>query len=269
MSFDSLLAVARSIAAEASELIMDGLDRPRNIDFKGRTDLVTDIDRESESLIKERIQTAFPEHAILAEETGRKTGSEDTEYLWVIDPLDGTTNYVHGYPSFAVSIGVLHRGKPVAGVVVEMPAKLTSYAQKGGGAFCDDQPIKVSRTSALSHALLVTGFAYEHGEKWQANMELFKTLTDKTQGVRRLGAAAVDICHVARGVVDGFWEFDLHPWDTAAGVVIAREAGATISRMDGSPFSIHDKQILVTNGKLHDPMLEHLSGVNHQPAEGI
>jgi len=251
---DDLLQAAVESAIAASHIIMDALDSPQVADFKGKTDLVTETDHRSEKKIKSILKSSFPEHSFLAEESGEEATSSD--YLWIIDPLDGTTNFVHGYPSFGVSIGLYHQNTPQIGVVLEMPHAILYSAIKGEGAWCDGQPISCSTISVLENSLLVTGFGYEHGENWEKNMLLFKSFTDKTQGVRRLGAAAVDLCHVAAGKVDGFWEFDLHPWDTAAGFIIAREAGAIVTQMDGSDYSIYNNNILVTNPILHDKMVK-------------
>ena len=241
--------VAVRAGKSAAELILSALDKPRVPDYKGKTDLLTKTDKESEQLICDIIHKEFPKHGILAEESGSSFPNAD--YQWIVDPLDGTTNFVHGYPSFAVSIGVLYQGRPIVGVVLELPSNRLFSAIRGKGATCNGDSIQVSEVTALNNSLLVTGFGYEHDEKWKANMRLFQKLTDLTQGVRRLGAASVDLCHVAMGIVDGFWEFDLHPWDTAAGMLILTEAGGTVTRMDGKPFSIYDDNILATNGALH------------------
>jgi len=222
------------------------------VDYKGTTDLVTNIDREVESIIIEKINSHFPDHTILAEESGLNQKAPD--YLWVIDPLDGTTNFVHGYPSFGVSIGLLIKGIPSLGVVMELPSKNLYSAYKGNGAYKNGKPINVSKNSNITKCLLATGFPYDHGERWKANMRLFEFFTDETQGVRRLGAASVDLCHLACGYIDGFWELDLKPWDTAAGIVIVSESGGKISRMDGNKYSIYDNQILASNGIIHDDL---------------
>ncbi len=194
----------------------------------------------------------------------------NSEYQWIIDPLDGTTNFVHGYPSFGISIGILHNYEPICGIVKELPANKTYSAIKKKGAFCDNQPISVSSVISLEHSLLVTGFGYEHGEKWSANMELFKQFTDITQGVRRLGAAAIDLCHVATGKVDGYWEFDLQPWDSTAGILIVKEAGGKVTKMDGNKYSINHPQLLATNGKIHGKMLKITNPViNNLKSQGI
>ncbi len=244
----------------AAEYIRRSSDKVLEIDYKGATDLVTEVDHNSEQIITDRIRTVYPHHQILAEESGWSALKSD--YLWVIDPLDGTTNFVHGYPSYAVSIGIFFQRQPVVAVIVELPAGNTYTASVGKGAFCNGQSISVSRTTEMRKSLLVTGFGYHHGRKWEKNMGLFKHLTDITQGVRRLGAAAVDLAHVASGKADGFWEYDLHPWDTAAGLLLVTEAGGCISRFDGSAYSIFDDQILASNGLLHNILQEELEREN-------
>ena len=253
---ESILKLATEAAVSASHIIMDGLGVPRKADHKGRTNLVTDIDRKSEQIIKSKIRAQFPDHDILAEESEKEIMGSD--YCWFIDPLDGTTNFIHGYPSFAVSIALFYKNVPLIGVVVEMPDIKIYTAIKDKGAWCEEQSIFCSETPTLEKSLLVTGFGYQHGENWESNMKLFKHFTDTTQGVRRLGAAAVDLCHVASGKVDGFWEFDLKPWDTAAGILIAAEAGAIVSRLDGSDYSIFDDQILASNGSVHKEMIDQI-----------
>ena len=198
----------------------------------------------------------FPDHGFLAEESG--SSLPEAEYRWIIDPLDGTTNFVHDYPSFGVSIGILKNEEPIVACVVELPVRNIYTAIKGQGAFCNNVAISVSDVDDLEKSLYVTGFGYEHGERWERNMILFKRFTVIGQGVRRLGAAAVDLCHIASGKVDGFWEFDLHPWDTAAGILIVKEAGGMVTNMDGSTYSIFNNEILATNGLIHQKMVDQL-----------
>lgn len=253
MDYNSLLTCAINAANSAGQHIIDALNHPRSVAHKGRADLVTETDKLSERTIIQYISEAFPSHSILAEESGQN--SLESEYLWIVDPLDGTTNFIHGFPSFGVSIGCMFQDDPVIGVVLELPSNYCYTAIKGQGAFKDNSPIHVSDTADLSQSLLVTGFGYNHGDKWHANMDLFKAFTDITQGVRRLGAASIDLCHVASGMLDGFWELDLHPWDTAAGILIVKEAGGFVTKMDGTDFSIYDKQILASNGSIHESMI--------------
>ena len=223
--------------------------------FKAKTDLVTDTDLSSEELITNIIKNKYPDHNILAEESGL-IDSHLSEYTWIIDPLDGTTNFVHNYPSYAVSIALIHKNKPIVGVVIEMPLMNIYYATINSAAYCNNKIIGCSKTDKLILSLLVTGFSYNHNENWNLNIEYFKKFTDITQGVRRLGSAAVDLCHTAIGHVDGFWEFDLKPWDVAAGVLIAKRAGANISKLNGDKYSIYDDEILVTNGLIHQDMIK-------------
>ncbi|XP_060192134.1 phosphatase IMPL1, chloroplastic-like isoform X1 [Lycium barbarum] len=219
-----LLQVVEVAAKTGAQVVMDAVNKPRNVTYKGLTDLVTDTDKSSEVAILEVVRKNFPDHLILGEEGGI-IGDSSSDYLWCIDPLDGTTNFAHGYPSFAVSVGVLFRGKPAAAAVVEQ-------------------------------SLLVTGFGYDHDDPWATNIELFKEFTDVSRGVRRLGAAAVDMCHVALGIAEAYWEYRLKPWDMAAGVLIVEEAGGTVSCMDGGRFSVFDRSVLVSNGLLPAKLLE-------------
>jgi myo-inositol-1(or 4)-monophosphatase len=250
---DDYLAVAVDASIAASHIIMDALEKPRVANHKGKTDLVTKTDLHSEKIIKSIIRASYPDHDLLAEESEKE--SSKSEFLWIIDPLDGTTNFVHGYPSFAVSIGLFFQNKPLIATVLEMPNTKLYTAIKNEGAWCEGRAITCSQTDSIKSSLLVTGFGYEHGELWNRNMTLFKYFTDKSHGVRRLGAAAVDLCHVASGKVDGYWEFDLKPWDSAAGILIAQEAGCVLSQMDGSDYSIYGDNILVANPKIHREMV--------------
>ena len=251
---NQIFQTANSAIEKATQIVMEAYNLPKVTEYKGKTDLVTQTDRQSEEIIINEIQKAFPKHGIIAEESD--STNNESEYQWIIDPLDGTTNFVHEYPSFGISIGVMHKDEFICGIVKELPANRTYSAIKGKGAFCDGKQIHVSDVNTLDQSLLVTGFGYEHGKKWSANIELFKQFTDITQGVRRLGAAAIDLCHVACGKVDGYWEFDIKPWDTTAGVLIVQEAGGKVTKMDGSKYSIHHPQILATNGKIHSEMLK-------------
>ena len=250
---DDYLVVAVEAAIAASHIIMEALEKPRVANHKGKTDLVTETDLHSENIIKSIIRASYPDHDLLAEESEKESSQSD--FLWIIDPLDGTTNFVHGYPSFAVSIGLFFQNKPLIAVVLELPNTKLYTAIKDEGAWYEGEPFTCSQTDSIEKSLLLTGFGYEHGDLWERNMALFKYFTDKTQGVRRLGAAAVDLCHVASGKVDGFWEFDLKPWDSAAGILIAQEAGCVVSQMDGSDYSIYDNNILVANPKIHREMI--------------
>ena len=244
-------------AKTASDLIIKSPRREIKT-YKAHTDLVTETDLASEKVISNIIKSKYPDHNVLAEESGLLE-SHSSDYTWVIDPLDGTTNFVHNYPSYAVSIALVNNGVPIVGVVIEMPLMNIYYATINSPAYCNNNIINCSNTNKLILSLLVTGFSYDHNDNWAFNMKLFKEFTDITQGVRRLGAAAIDFCHTAIGHVDGFWEFDLNPWDVAAGILIANQAGAKVSKLNGDKYSIYDKEVLVTNGHIHQDMINVIS----------
>ncbi|KAL9456553.1 hypothetical protein AB3S75_005727 [Citrus x aurantiifolia] len=274
-----LIQVVESAAKTGAEVVMDAVNKPHNITYKGLTDLVTDTDKASEAAVLEVVQKNFADHLILGEEGG-VIGDSSSDYLWCIDPLDGTTNFAHGYPSFAVSVAVLFQGNPAAASVVEFVGgpmcwnTRTFSATAGGGAFCNGQKIHASQIDKVEQSLLVTGFGYDHDDAWATNIELFKEFTDISLGVRRLGAAAVDMCHVALGIVEAYWEYRLKPWDVGAGVLIVEEAGGAVSCMDGGKFCVFDRSVLVSNGALHAKLLERIApateklkskGINFSP----
>ncbi|ERN14805.1 hypothetical protein AMTRI_Chr02g255390 [Amborella trichopoda] len=263
LSANQLLELVEAAAKTGAQVVMEAVNKPRSITYKGTTDLVTDTDKRSELAILEVVRDNFNDHLILGEEGGL-IGNTSSDYLWCIDPLDGTTNFAHGYPSFAVSVGVLFRGRPAAAAVVEFVGgpmcwnTRTFSAATGGGAFCNGKRIHVSATDQVEQSLLVTGFGYEHDDAWATNIDLFKEFTDISRGVRRLGAAAVDMCHVALGIVEAYWEYRLKPWDMAAGVLIVEEAGGSVTCMDGGNFCVFDRSVLVSNGALHGKLLERI-----------
>lgn len=257
---EKFLDVAVEAALASSNLIMEALDKPRVIRKKGKTDLVTKTDNASERLIISILKSSFPKHNILAEESGEDFHNSD--FLWVIDPLDGTTNFVHRYAPFAISIGLYYKMNPLVGVVLEMPNLKLYSAIKSEGVWCEGKNILCSSTSDLIDSLLTTGFGYNHGELWEKNMILFKHFTRKTQGVRRLGAASIDICHVADGKIDAFWEYDLRPWDTAAGILIAKEAGCIVSNLKGNNYDLlKDNNIIVSNPNLYEKFLNEIKSI--------
>jgi myo-inositol-1(or 4)-monophosphatase len=228
---------------------------------KGRPgDLVTAADKASEAVILEILHRHFPHHSILAEESG-KIGNQDNEFLWAIDPLDGTTNYAHQYPFFAVSIGLLINGVSQVGVIYDPLHDELFRAAAGLGATRNRRPIQVSETSELYKSLLVTGFAYDRRETSDNNYAEFCHLTHLTQGVRRSGAASIDLAHVACGRVDGYWERGLAPWDMAAGIIILQEAGGKVTAYDGTELHIDSGRILATNGYIHDILSRELTQV--------
>ncbi|XP_027088993.2 phosphatase IMPL1, chloroplastic isoform X1 [Coffea arabica] len=260
-----LLQVVQTAAETGAKVVMDTVNKPRTIAYKiGLSDLVTDTDKMSEAAILDVVRNNFQDHLILGEEGGL-IGDSSSDYLWCIDPLDGTTNFAHGYPSFSVSVAVLFRGKPAAATVVEFVGgpmcwnTRTFSAASGEGAFANGEKIHVSQTDKVEKSLLVTGFGYEHDDAWATNIDLFKEFTDVSRGVRRLGAASVDMCHVAFGIAEAYWEYRLKPWDMAAGVLqIVEEAGGAVSCMDGGKFSVFDRSVLVSNGVLHAKLLERI-----------
>jgi myo-inositol-1(or 4)-monophosphatase len=222
-----------------------------NIQEKGRPgDLVTEADKAAEAAVLKVLQRHLPDHGILAEEGGQ-LGNAQSEFLWAIDPLDGTTNYAHQYPFVAVSIGLMINGVPQVGIVYNPILEECFAAATGLGATCNHQPIRVSSTQQLNQSLLVTGFAYDRTQTTDNNYAEFAHLTHLTQGVRRSGSAALDLAYVARGSLDGYWERGLSPWDMVAGIVLVREAGGQVTAYDGSAFNLKSGRILATNGQLH------------------
>jgi myo-inositol-1(or 4)-monophosphatase len=243
---------AEAIAREAGALLLHYFHQRVKIEYKGDVDLVTVADRSSEKLIVERVRAAWPEHDIVGEEgTRQETGAE---YRWYIDPLDGTTNFAHGYPVFCVSMGLEHRGEMVAGVLYDPTRDELFAAEKGTGAFLNGEAIHVSQTKRLNESLLGTGFPSFKRHK-NPNIHFYHQITLHSHGVRRAGSAALDLANVASGRYDGFWEFNLNPWDTSAGSLLVTEAGGKVTRFDGSPFRLDSKETLASNGLLHDEMM--------------
>lgn len=250
-----LKATALEAARVAGSILTDAANNGFHVEYKDTVNLVTDADRRSEQAVIEVIRKTFPAHRILAEEGGAQAG-RDLEYQWVIDPLDGTTNFAHGYPAYCVSIGVEYRGHCIFGVVLDPTRQELFTAEAGSGAFLNGVPLRVSRTPRLDGALLVTGFAYDIRVSAQNNLDNFSRFALTAQGVRRTGTAALDMCYVAAGRFDGFWELKLHPWDTAAGLVILREAGGRVTDFKGTPYTIYEPSIVASNGLIHDEMLD-------------
>ncbi len=245
------------IAKEAGVIIKEGFGTNFNIEYKtNESNLVTEIDKASEKLITEFIKKNYPSHGILAEEGGELKNT--SEYVWVVDPLDGTTNFAHGLPIFSVSIGVQKNGNTIAGVVYDIMNNIVYSSELGSGSFANDKKLKVNNNDKIGHAVLVTGFPYNISENPENALEKFSALTKASRAVRRLGSAAIDLCYVARGVFDGFWEVHLHPWDMCAGKLIVEEAGGLVSDFNGKPIDIFSKKILATNSKIHSTMVEFL-----------
>ena len=256
------LDIATEAALAAGVVLQDYLGKLEDaITEKGRPgDLVTAADKASEQVILEVLRRHFPQHSILAEESG-KLGNQDNEFLWAIDPLDGTTNYAHQYPCFAVSIGLLIHGVPKVGVIYDPFRDELFRAAAGLGATRNRRPIQVSQTAELGKSLLVSGFAYDRRETADNNYAEFCHLTHLTQGVRRDGAAALDLAYVACGRVDGYWERGIAPWDVVAGIILVQEAGGNVTAYDGTPINIDSGRILATNGHIHKKLSQELMQV--------
>lgn len=252
---ERLFAVAIEAARAAGTLLQDFSKAGLRIEHKNRINLVTDADRAAERCIIDLISKQFPTHRILAEEQGL-TAQGPSRYQWIIDPLDGTTNFVHGFPFYGVSIGVERDGVGLIGVVFDPTRNELFTAQSGAGAHLNGTSIAVSNVDHLDRALLVTGFAYDIRETNNNNLDHFGRFALKAQGLRRTGSAALDLCYVAAGRLDGFWEVRLNPWDMAAGVVILREAGGTVTNFAGITHSIYGKELVASNGRIHQAMLE-------------
>jgi myo-inositol-1(or 4)-monophosphatase len=217
-------------------------------------DLVTEADRESEAAVIDVIQRTFPTHSILAEESGGSI--ESGEHRWIIDPLDGTTNFAHGFPQFCVSIAYERRGKLQVGIIYDAFKRELFSARRGKGAYLNGKPIRVTRIPVLASALLATGFAYDRRERRRFYLAFWEAFMMRTHGVRRTGSAALDLAWVSCGRVDGFWEFGLKQWDVAAGSLIVQEAGGHVSNIDGSRLDLGGGQIIASNGRLHEQMIE-------------
>jgi myo-inositol-1(or 4)-monophosphatase len=259
-----------AIAREAGALLMDYFRKHVKIEYKGDADLVTIADRSSEKLIRERIRQQFPGHDVLGEEEGLvDTGSD---YRWYVDPLDGTTNFAHGFPVFCVSMALEYKGKRIAGVVYDPTRDEMFSAEQGSGAYLNQERIYVSKTAKLVECLVATGFP-SHKRHKNPNIYFYHHITLRTHGVRRAGSAALDLCYVAAGRLDGFWEFNLNSWDTAAGVLIVEEAGGKVTRFDGSPFEINSRETLASNGIVHQALMTEFeqvfAGVGLQPLPDV
>ncbi len=256
---DEVLQLAQRLAREAGEIQRDRYETDIEVRTKSAAiDLVTEVDHACEKLIVETLERERPDDAIVAEEGGG-TDREGAAWRWIIDPLDGTTNYAHGYPRFCVSIGVEHHDERTVGVVYDPLLDELYSAVRGGGASCNGRPIQVSAEPDFGNALLATGFAYDVHRSLEDNLNHFAQVLKQARAVRRDGSAALDLCYVAAGRFDGFWEMKLHAWDVAAGLLLVEEAGGRISHMRGDPADRSGRQTVATNGKIHDALIRLLA----------
>ncbi|MGE5358249.1 MAG: inositol monophosphatase family protein [Bacteroidales bacterium] len=252
-----LVATAVEAVVRAGDLQMASLGQAIEVSKKGRIDLVTEVDVAVERMFREMVAERFPDHAVLAEELGAGAGRPTARSCWIFDPLDGTTNYAHALPIFCSSLGLEIEGRLEVGAVYDPSRRELFTAERGRGAFLNGQPLRVSDVPTLLDALLVTGFPYNvHDPGTAASvLGLFAAFVARAQAVRRLGSAALDLCYVAAGRMEGFWEEDLKPWDVAAGALIVEEAGGRVSSIDGTPFDVRRPGMVASNGLIHDEML--------------
>lgn len=253
-----MLDSVKEIAFGAGDILVQKLQSGVSIEYKGSIDLVTDADKAAEKYVVEELRKRFPSHGILGEEGARIEGASD--FLWIIDPIDGTTNFAHGLPYFAVSLGLVKAGEMVLGVVYNPIARECFVAEKGSGAFLNDQKITVSEPNTLHTSLLATGFPYDVATTKQDNLAAYERATKASQGVRCMGSAALDLCQVAAGRVEAFWERSLHPWDIAAGALIVLEASGQISSCTGESFDPLGHEVCASNGLIHDELLRLIKG---------
>ncbi|MFN2308860.1 MAG: inositol monophosphatase family protein [Gammaproteobacteria bacterium] len=251
-----VLNIATRAARAAGDLIVRSLDRADQLTIttKDRNDYVSEVDRQAEAIIIRALRKAYPHHGILAEESGAQQGNDD--YQWVIDPLDGTTNFLHGFPQFAVSIALLHKGRLEQGVVYDPLRQEMFTASRGAGAMLNNRRLRVSARAGLPGALLGTGFPYKHYDHLDAYMAMLKDLIKETAGVRRPGSAALDLAYVAAGRLDGFWEIGLNIWDLAAGALLIQEAGGIVGDLNGGPSFLKSGDIVAGNTKVFAALIK-------------
>jgi len=229
------------------------------INVKSPNDFVTEVDHAAEQAVIETLLTAYPGHAILAEESGRAHGAKHSEYLWIIDPLDGTTNFIHGLPVYAVSIALAHRGTIQQAVVYDPSRNDLFYASKGRGAFLNDRRLRVSKRTRMNEALIGTGFPFRKGDNFKRYVKMFEEVMQHCAGLRRPGAAALDLCYVAAGWYDGFFETGLNPWDVAAGALMITEAGGLIGNFTGEADFLHQREVVAGTPKIYGQLVQMLS----------
>jgi myo-inositol-1(or 4)-monophosphatase len=262
---EDFLTPMQDLAREAGVLLMSFFGHV-SIEYKGEVDLVTKADRASEKMIVERIRKQWPEHDLIGEEGSRReTGSD---FRWYVDPLDGTTNFAHGYPIFCVSMALEYKGERIAGVIFDPNRNEMFAAEKGSGAQLNGHPAHVSSTPQLKESLVATGFP-SHKRHKNPNINFYHQITLRSHGVRRAGSAALDLCYTACGRFDAYWEFNLNPWDTAAGVLLVEEAGGKVTNFSGGPFEIASREVLASNTVLHEEVLREFQAIMEGRVEGI
>jgi myo-inositol-1(or 4)-monophosphatase len=263
---NTAVKAARKAAAIINRASLD-LDLIR-VSSKGQRDFVTEVDRAAEAAIIDTLSTAYPQHGFLAEESGHSHAGREAEYTWIIDPLDGTTNFIHGFPQYAVSIGLRHRGQITQAVIYDPTRNELFTASRGRGAFLNDRRIRVSRRDRLREALIGTGFPFRQLDHLDEYVRMFRRITEETAGIRRPGAAALDLAYVAAGRLDGFWEFGLSPWDMAAGSLIILEAGGIISDFDGEEHYLAVGNVVCGAPKIHEQLLALVQEVHRRGRPG-
>ena len=260
-SLHPMLNIAIKAARSAGALInraSQNLDLLQ-IDSKGPNDYVSEVDRAAEAVIIETLLTAFPSHGILAEESGREHGTKNSEFTWIIDPLDGTTNFLHGFPVYCVSIGLAHRGVVQQAVVYDPTRNDLFFASRGRGAFLNDKRLRVSKRTRLADSLIGTGFPFRRGDNFHRYVQMFESVMQHCAGIRRPGAAALDLCYVAAGWYDGFFETGLNPWDVAAGSLIITEAGGLIGNFTGEADFLYQREVVAGSPKIYGQLVSLLA----------
>jgi len=255
---DKCKKVAIEAALKSGEFIRKSVGKIKTVSYKGVNNIVTDVDKKAEKIIIGTILSSFPGHSILSEEVGVR--GKPSSFKWVIDPLDGTTNFARGFPFFSVSIALEEEGRVILGVVYDPVRGELFLAEHKKGSYLNEKRIRVSSIRRLSDAFLATGFAYGVKKTVNKNIRNFKSFLVRSMAIRRAGSAALDFCYVACGRFDGYWELELNPWDCAAGSLIVKEAGGSVTRFNRERYSHYDREVLATNGFIHDEMVEVLSG---------
>jgi myo-inositol-1(or 4)-monophosphatase len=253
-SLEEYARQAEEIAREAGAILRERFDKPHEVRFKGTIDMVTEADQAAEDLIASRLRVACPDHDLLCEEGARGVSGQSL-YRWVVDPLDGTTNFAHGLPTFAVSIALEESGTPVIGVVYDPMRDELFAAQRGQGATLNGSPIRVSAIDKLIGSILATGFSYDF-ERRALQAETWRDFLTQVQAIRQTGSSALNLCYIAAGRLDGYWERGIAPWDVAAGALMVMEAGGTVTDFRGDPFRSDDREIVASNGRLHRDLLD-------------